>query len=304
MKKYEGYLFVYFTGESEDGEQIYFAVSSDGLHWNDLNGGKPVLRSQVGEKGVRDPFIIRSVDDDKFYLIATDLRIASGKGWEAAQYEGSRSVVVWESRDLVNWSNERLVEVAGKEAGCVWAPEAIYDETRKKYMMFWASMVKEDGEEKAKQRIYCAFTEDFINFTKAMKYIEAETHVIDTTMIRNGEYYYRFSKNETTKVIQADRGKNLLNGPFEKMECGELDKIHGVEGPEIYKMNDSDKWCLIVDRFATQGGYMPLIADNLEQGNFKIISDADYDMGKNKKRHGGVINITGAEMERLMKAYK
>ena len=36
MKKYEGYLFVYFTGESEDGEQIYFAVSSDGLHWNDL----------------------------------------------------------------------------------------------------------------------------------------------------------------------------------------------------------------------------------------------------------------------------
>lgn len=279
MKKYEGYLFVYFTGESEDGEQIYFAVSSDGLHWNDLN-------------------------DDKFYLIATDLRIASGKGWDAAQYEGSRSVVVWESRDLVNWSNERLVEVAEKEAGCVWAPEAIYDETRKKYMMFWASMVKEEGEEKAKQRIYCAFTEDFINFTKAVKYIENETHVIDTTIIRNGEYYYRFSKNETTKVIQADRGKNLLNGPFEKMECGELDKIHGVEGPEIYKMNDSDKWCLIVDRFATQGGYMPLIADNLEQGSFKVISDADYDMGKNKKRHGGVINITGAEMERLMNTYK
>lgn len=57
MKKYEGYLFVYFTGESEDGEQIYFAVSSDGLHWNDLNDGKPVLRSHVGEKGVRDPLL-------------------------------------------------------------------------------------------------------------------------------------------------------------------------------------------------------------------------------------------------------
>ena len=35
MKKQEGYLFVYFTGESEDGEQIYFAVSKDGLHCSD-----------------------------------------------------------------------------------------------------------------------------------------------------------------------------------------------------------------------------------------------------------------------------
>lgn len=49
---------------------------------------------------------------------------------------------------------------------------------------------------------------------------------------------------------------------------------------------------------------MPLIAEDLEQGNFQTMSDADHDMGKNKKRHGGVINITGAEMERLIKTYK
>lgn len=303
MKKQEGYLFVSFTGESEDGEQIYFAVSKDGLHWMDLNGGKPVLRSHIGEKGVRDPFIIRAVQEDKFYLIATDLRIASGKGWDAAQYEGSRSIVVWESEDLVNWSRERLEEVGCKEAGCVWAPEAVYDPTRKKYMVFWASMVKEKEEEKAKQRIYCAFTEDFRNFTKTEKYIEKDTHIIDTTIIKEGAYYYRFSKNETSKEIQAERGKDLLTGPFEKISCGELDGVYGVEGPEIYKLNDSEKWCLIVDRFATQGGYMPLITDDLEHGNFKVVSDEAYDMGKNKKRHGGVINITGEEFERLVKAY-
>ena len=32
-----GYLFVHFTGEQPGGEQIYFAVSEDGLHWKDLN---------------------------------------------------------------------------------------------------------------------------------------------------------------------------------------------------------------------------------------------------------------------------
>ena len=34
-----GYLFVHFTGESPEGEQVYFALSRDGLHWQDLNDG-------------------------------------------------------------------------------------------------------------------------------------------------------------------------------------------------------------------------------------------------------------------------
>ena len=62
----KGYLFVYFTGESEQGEQIYFSISRDGLHWMDLNGGRPVLTSRIGEKGVRDPFIIQTTDKKKF----------------------------------------------------------------------------------------------------------------------------------------------------------------------------------------------------------------------------------------------
>ena len=62
-KKYSGYLFVYFTDNGKgDGEEICFALKQreDPLNWQELNGGKPVLTSQLGEKGVRDPFIIRS----------------------------------------------------------------------------------------------------------------------------------------------------------------------------------------------------------------------------------------------------
>ena len=104
-----GYLFVTFTDGREDGEQIYFAISRDGLHWQDLNGGNPVLTSSIGEKGARDPFLLRSVDGSHFYLIATDLRIANGKGWDAAQYAGSRDLLIWESDDLIHWSEERSV---------------------------------------------------------------------------------------------------------------------------------------------------------------------------------------------------
>lgn len=34
---------------------------------------------------------------------------------------------MWESTDLVNWTNERLVIVEDATAGMVWAPEAIWD---------------------------------------------------------------------------------------------------------------------------------------------------------------------------------
>ena len=78
------YLLVHFTGQSARGEQIYFSVSEDGLHWNDLNNSEPVLVSTIGDKGVRDPSIIRSPDGKKFYLLATDLRIANGKGEDCA----------------------------------------------------------------------------------------------------------------------------------------------------------------------------------------------------------------------------
>ncbi|MGW0737491.1 family 43 glycosylhydrolase, partial [Streptomyces sp. NPDC002851] len=75
---YTGYLFAYFTGEgTADGEQIRMALSrgNDPLHWRELNGGRPVLTSDLGEKGLRDPFVIRSPQGDKFYMIATDLRM-------------------------------------------------------------------------------------------------------------------------------------------------------------------------------------------------------------------------------------
>ena len=110
---YTDYFFAYFAGEGySDGEQIYFASSQGGLNWDDLNNNEPVLTSTLGEEGVRDPFIIRSPEGDKFYLIATDLKIYGNGDWNAAQNSGSQSLMVWESTDLVNWSDQRMVEVS------------------------------------------------------------------------------------------------------------------------------------------------------------------------------------------------
>ncbi|MBB3108138.1 hypothetical protein FHS18_000166 [Paenibacillus phyllosphaerae] len=297
---YEAYLFVYFTGEDEGEEQVYFALSQDGMFWKDLNNGQPVLNSSIGEYGVRDPFIIRSSWDQKFYIIATDLRIANGKGWDVAQYSGSRAIIVWESTDLVQWSKERSVEIDLPETGCIWAPESIYDAEAEEHLMFWASMVKQDNGEH-KQIIYSSRTKDFKNFTKPENYIERDNHVIDTTIIKEGDTYYRFSKDETTKCITMEQGSSLSRSSFKEMNAPVLNRIFGVEGPAVFKFNDRDEWCLLIDQFAAQKGYLPLLTDDLSSGHFRMLSEDEYDLGDTLKRHGSILNITRAEYDALIK---
>ncbi len=293
--EYTGYLFAHFTSERKDGEQIYFSVSRDGLHWRDLTEGRPVLRSDVGEKGARDPFVIRT--EDMFYLIATDLRIESGKGWETAQYGGSRDILVWKSEDLVNWQGPKPHTIGVEGAGCVWAPEAIYDAEKDAVLVFWASMV--DG----KQKIYASYTTDFENFTDPFVFMEKENHVIDSTIIHTEQGYYRYTKDETIKVICIDFSKTLHPEDFKEVRSATLDGLYGVEGPEIFRFNDSRKWCLIVDRFASGKGYLPLVTDDLAGGEFRILDDSEFDMGYTKKRHGGIIPVTEDEYRRLVDKY-
>lgn len=295
MMEYSGYLFAHFIGEQKDGEQIYFSVSRDGLHWKDLNGGKPVLYSNVGELGARDPFLIRSpwTEEKKYYLIATDLRIEAGKGWEAAQYSGSRDILVWESEDLVSWKGPKARTIGVEGAGCVWAPEAIYDESEDAILVFWASMVER------KQRIYAAYTKDFRTFGDPFLFLEKENHVIDSTIIRTEEGYYRYTKDETTKNIVVDFAKTLKPDDFKEIPSGTLSELYGVEGPEIFKFNDREEWCLIVDRFATGKGYLPLVTKSLKTGDFTVLNDTQFGMGVTKKRHGGIIPITEEEYQRL-----
>ena len=309
---YTDYFFAYFAGEGySDGEQIYFASSQDGMNWDDLNNNNPVLTSTLGEKGVRGPFIIRSPEGDKFYLIATDLKINGGNGWDAAQNSGSQSLMIWESTDLVNWSDQRMVEVSADiDAGCTWAPEATYDAKTGEYVVYWASRIPNVD---TKQRLYYAKTRDFYTFTKPELYIEKDQSSIDTTMIDNNGTYYRFTKNEgdstnelgaKTKTIFLEKSNSVL-GTFEQIKSDSLNSNQYVEGPTIFKLNQddatTDTWCLLVDDFGGSG-YYPLITTDLESGEFTKPETGTYKM-PSRARHGTPIRVTADEYNAIMKAY-
>jgi sucrose-6-phosphate hydrolase SacC (GH32 family) len=300
-----GYLFVTFRGEATPmTEQIYFALSQDGRNWEALNKGNPVLVSALGDKGVRDPFLLRSHDGKKFYILATDLSINLHPDWTRATHSASKSLIIWESDDLTHWSDARIVQVASDDAGCAWAPEAVYDEANQDYLVFWASMTKSDNF--AKHRIWAARTTDFKTFSEPFIYIEKPGHVIDTDIVldKDSGKYYRFSKDEQFKSITMEVSDKLM-GPWQDVPNFSLAKMTGYEGPECYLLNPASEgnpatWCLILDQYSTGGGYQPFVTHDLAAGQFTKADDFKFPF---LFRHGSVLPVSELEYEQLKAAY-
>ncbi|AVS96341.1 glycoside hydrolase family 43 protein [Paracidovorax avenae] len=300
-----GYLLVHFTGESASGEQTYMAVSSDGMHWTDLNNSQPVLMSTVGEKGVRDHSIVRSPDGSKYWILATDLRIANGKGWDTAMHRGSTKLVIWESSDLVHWSAPRLADVAGAipSAGCAWAPEAIWDPASNAYIVYWTTISPLNGVDKP--RIYYAKTTDFVTFTAPRLYIDrpGDQPIIDTQIIEVagsvGGYQYVRASGDGQITLE---GSQSVLGAWTTI--GDLSQVgltgQMVEGPILFKFNGETKWGLWVDQYASGKGYLPLTSVNMGSAqNWQIASEGSYHLGASHKRHGGILSLNDAELSRL-----
>ncbi|KAH9875192.1 hypothetical protein J1614_004682 [Plenodomus biglobosus] len=306
----EGYVFAYFTNNTRAGEKIYLAASNgnNALDWTELNNGQPIITSTKGTTGLRDPFLIRSHDGGKFFLIATDLSIGSGTSWGNAVRTGSRYLEVWESSDLVNWSEQRHVLVSPPEAGNTWAPEAYYDTDINEYVVFWASSLYRADDPNhtgaTYHRMLYATTKDFVTFSSTKIWQDAGTSRIDTTVIKAGDEFYRFTKDEgavtgCTDIIQ-ERSSSLLatlEGWTTVGSCiGKNAGLGAVEGPTAFKSNPNDvhgeKYYLFVDEYSGRG-YVPLETADISKPTWKV--PANYKL-PTSPRHGTVVPVTAAEL--------
>lgn len=346
---FTGYLFAHFIGEQEGNqEQIYFALSEEGLHFKDMNNSRPVLISSVGEKGVRDPYMYRSYEGDRFFLIATDLSIYNRGGWfqnEQGYYDasttGSSSLVLWETTDLINWGEPKLLPVAPKNAGMAWAPEMIYHEETGEYVIYFSSSIMNpETKMKAKPNtIFYVTTRDFVHFSDTKIFIDNQTdpdgkarEIIDTTLIKIGDTYYSaskdgdnseanggirilktktlFDKDSWEKVLNLDELGLDINGlGIKALDNGDL------EGPELFLYNKCDwekenlpEYGIMADRYMADLGYLPLRTTDIEDikntnNSWKILSDSEYSFDKLKKRHGTIISITSEEIKKIKERF-
>ncbi|WP_240193015.1 immunoglobulin-like domain-containing protein [Glycomyces sp. YM15] len=304
----EAYVWAFFTGEGDGAEQVSLAASrgNDALSWNTLNDGEPLFTSTLGTQGLRDPFIIRSAEGDRFYMLATDLKIAGlAGGFDAAQRTGSLYMEVWESNDLVHWSEQRHVKVSSDFAGNTWAPEAYWDEELDTYVVYWASNLYDTTDASSRtavtyNRMMYATTDDFVTFSEAKPWVDVKRGTgrgtIDATIARVDDTFYRFIKDEASMTIRQERSDDLLatvtgtlpgtTGAADEWTLVKDRVATGLpngepggtftqgEGPSIFPANEGDvnghEWYLFIDQPSYHAGpnyYIPFATDDIADGD-------------------------------------
>ena len=311
------YCYTYFGGSvaaPEDDQTIKLAVSDDGLRFSAVNDNRPVLRSVLGERGVRDPYLLQRNSADKsgrpkFVMLGTDLdfwnpRYASDSGdvdWAATVRRGSTGICVWESDDLIRWSAERIVDIASSvRAGNMWAPRAIWDPSHGDhggYLVYWSSCTAVD--DYAKQRIWACWTSDFVDFGKPFVYLEKPFAVIDCSMVRYRDVVLRFTKNEDEKYVFLEASSTLF-GDFHYVPQHILESHRGgYEGPDAHMLPDG-RMVVFVDEYVNQRrGYIPFVADDpLRANSFQPMEVDEYVLPEGGN-HGTIMPLTAAEYEML-----
>jgi hypothetical protein len=327
-----GYVLVHFIEDSAGyAEKIYLDISrgDNPEQWDPLNAGKPILASQLGTTGVRDPYVTFNPESGTYYIIATDLRVFGGDRGRPGCYDwcywrsyGSTKLFVWESTDLVTWSDVRTIDVARNaagdkvaELGMAWAPEATwvddyYPDGRGAFVFYWTSRPYELGDTEHTGnpygKILWGASPDFTQATYEYGGVFVDgggPSVLDATMIQDGGKTYRITKNESSGIYMESttsptwwRSGTAWSTIQTKIGAGWAGgKATGVEGPAVFKSHSDERFYLYVDVIPT--GYKPMTTTNLDAG-WSLLTDPTFYMTEHTK-HGGVISLVKSEYDKI-----
>ena len=306
----DAYVFCYFVGNETDEQRIHLAVSTDGYNFKALNNNKPIIKQTKGTGCVRDPYMLKAVDEngkDCYYIIATDMNAL--EGWTS-----NHSLITWKSYDMIDWFDETVIDIRQFEGfetcNRAWAPQAIWDESVGMYMVYWATSTLENDT----AGHYYAYTKDFKTFETEPKVLygrwnepDPETgelrniQCIDGDIIYNEKdgYYYLYFKEDLTQKIAYVKSKNLT-GPYNTDYTICSLNWHGVEGSSMYRINGTDAWMMIMDEYS-QGTFFAQMTRDFE--SFRRVQRSTYSMDHLRPRHGSVVSVSEEEYYALVDAY-
>jgi len=120
---------------------------------------------------------------------------------------------------------------------------------------------------------------------------------IDSDIIYQNGKYYMYYKNESKKRICLATADHA-SGPYTDIKQVTEGNI-GVEGPNIYKLINSNKWLIMSDAYYDHYFYMQ---ETTDLTNFKNVNRNSYSFDFTP-RHGYVIQITAGQYNELVKAF-
>lgn len=294
-----GYLFAHMTHENYG--RLYYSLSQDGLNFEPLNNGQPVLGNEYW--GHAD---IVTGHDGRYYLM----------GNQATETGHNSRIAIWVSKDLIQWQElialapdvSHLMDKPGNNRG---APKIYYDAPLATYYITWHTSNGKRTPENGvpywrSQRTFYVTSSDLETFSEPQRLFPWNMATIDVILEREGDRLYAFLKDEREPSSAEPTGKSIrmswapsIEGPWS--DPGPSISPSFREAPTLYPRPDDKGWYLFYEHY-TGVGYELSTAEQLA-GPWYTIWNRNYSI-PDSTRHGCIIALNQEQYDRLTSAYK
>jgi len=314
----QGYLYCHMSGR---GEWTAFAISRDGVHFQDLIDGNEVYDtkklSEI-EGGARDAYIARAADGRGFVMTTTDMCVEKSKVWS------NYGLNLLKSNDLIHWTAVTFDFRKGPEIFCdpdspdvyrdysgirrVWAPQVIWDGnyvwpdgSQGAYMVYYSLL---NDKEDAYDRIFYSYSDSsFTRLTKPKLLIDWGYATIDTDinfLKKDGLYHILIKKEGGKRGIFTSSSANLT-GPYPEPDESDYVSFEGnkqCEGASAFQLIGDSTWRVAYVEYSSRPAKYRICKADEYLRNFHSPEDIQ---GVANPQHGSFLTITEEEYRRLEK---
>ncbi len=176
-----------------------------------------------------------------------------------------------------------------------------YDDATKQFVIFWATTIpgrfpetEKAGDGGLNHRMYFTQTKDFKKFSKTRLFYDRGFNVIDSTIVKDGERYVMFLKDETRTPPQKNiriASARKAQGPY-NMASKPITGDYWAEGPTAIKTGG--KWFVYFDKY-TKHRYGVVTSKDMKTWQ----DESDKLSFPNGTRHGTVLRVSQSVLDEL-----
>jgi hypothetical protein len=312
-----GYLYCHM---SDKGEFTAYALSRDGLNYEDVIDGKAVIDPKVHariEGGQRDAFICRSWNGKGYVMVTTDMCVAKSRKWD------NYGMDLLKSDDLIHWTSVTFDFRKGKNIfsnpraesvykdwttiNRVWAPQIFWDpdyvwENGEKggYMIYYSMLNR--PEEKYDRMYYSYADKSFTRMTQPKLLFDWGYATIDAdiNLLDDGLYHMLIKKEGGKPGIYTATSKNLTSGWGEPVEDDyvSFEGRKNCEGSSAFQLKGEKTWRVAYIQYSDNPKHYRICEADEHLRNFKNPQDIK---GVTGPQHGSFMRLTKKEYKRLKK---
>lgn len=311
-----GYLYCHMSGR---GEWTAYALSRDGLHFNDLINGDPIFAPQEHariEGGTRDAYICRTHDGKGYLMVTTDMCVAKSKKWD------NYGIDLLRSDDLINWKSVTFDFRKGagifsdpespdvykdwSTVNRVWAPQIFWDPNYRwadgrqgGYFIYYSLWNR--AEEKYDRMYYSYADETFTTLTKPQLLFDWGYATIDADinyLPADGLYHMMIKKEGGQPGLFTATAKSLT-GPWGEPVADDYIDFEGkkkCEGVSAFQLAGDDTWRIGYIEYSSNPKHYRICKADKFMRNF---SDPQDIQGVGAPQHGSFMRLTKKEYKRL-----